>query len=247
MSEAQRDGNLPITSFTLIKRIRSLDSAISDSALNEFCSRYWLPLYGVLRSSGEKHEDAADLVQGFIAKELLERELLSGWRPEKGSLRAFLKTCLLRFRSNAIRSETSKKRGGKKWATHLSLDFEWAESHFDRSIMENESPDRRYDREWAAAVVNEAALHLAQRYQAEGKDDAFRLLLLNLDERGENEATLTYERIGVELGCSIDSVKKRMITFRSRFEQSLRAVVGDQIGQEQAGSDVEYLLSLLSE
>ena len=235
----------PNTSRTLIQRIQSSVHEDSHEALNEFFSRYWLPLYGYLRLSGEDRVNAEDLVQGFVAKELLERGQLAKWNPEEGSLRGFLKTCIERYRHKEYRKETAQKRGGKKWETHIPIDFDWAEMFLETPFANSDSPDEHFDRQWAAAVVNHATFHLAQRYRAKGKEREFQLFIVNLQDRGDSQSAVTYEAIARELDSTVGAVKQRMRQFRTHFEQSLRATVGDQIEPNSVQNEVVYLLSLL--
>lgn len=241
--EAGRD--FPRTSLTLHQRIHSRSSADSAEALNEFFSRYWLPLYSFLRASGETHEDASDFLQGFISGELLDRDQLRTWNPEKGSMRGFLKTCLDRFRKKERRREMALKRGGRKSETHVSIDLDWAEGYFEDQTTVGDTPDRQFDRDWASAVVNQATGLLAGRYAEKGKKEEFRLLLQNLEDRGGESVTATYEAIAAELGTTPDAVKQRMRVFRARFHQCLRQVVGEFVREADIDEEITFLMAFL--
>ena len=84
--------NFPTTNLTLVQRIRVPEYCVN--ALNEFFLQYWVPLYFFLREKGETHERASDILQGFIEREILEREQLASWDPSLGRLRTYLKVCL---------------------------------------------------------------------------------------------------------------------------------------------------------
>ncbi len=241
--EAGRE--FPRTSLTLHQRIHSRSSADSAEALNEFFSRYWLPLYSFLRASGETHEDASDFLQGFISRELLDRDQLRVWDPEKGSMRGFLKTCLDRFRKKERRREMALKRGGRKAETHISIDLDWAEGYFEDQTAVGDTPDRQFDREWASAVVNQATGLLAGRYAEKGKSEEFRLLLQNLEDRGDEAASSNYQVIAAQLGTTPEAVKQRMRTFRARFHQCLRQVVGEFVREADIDTEIAILMSFL--
>jgi len=241
--EAGRE--FPRTSLTLHQRIHARSSADSAEALNEFFSLYWLPLYSFLRASGECHDDASDFLQGFISRELLDREQLRVWNPEKGSMRGFLKTCLDRFRKKERRRESALKRGGRKAETHISIDFDWAEGYFEDHAVAGDTPDRQFDREWASAIVNRATGLLAETYLAKGKGEEFRLLLQNLEDRGGESSSAGYEAIAARLGTSPDAVKQRMRTFRARFHQCLRRVVGEFVQETDIDEEIAFLMSTL--
>jgi len=239
--------DFPNTSLTLFQRIQGNSPNETNQALNDFFSIYWLPLYSFLRASGEKHEDASDYLQGFIARELLDRDQLRSWTPSKGKLRGYLKVCLDRFRKNQKRYETVGKRGGKRDLTHISIDFDWADSYFESKSTSGESPDKSFDREWASALVSQATSRLAAIYSEKGKGDEFRLLLENLERRGEEQNTASYDKVASELGTSVDAVKQRMRKFRAGFNQCLRQTVRDFVDDNEVEDEVEYLLALLGQ
>lgn len=235
----------PRTSLTLYQRIHSRSSTDSAEALNEFFSLYWVPLYSFLRASGETHEDASDFLQGFISSEILDRDQLRAWNPEKGRMRGFLKTCLDRFRKKERRREMALKRGGKKAETHLSIDLDWAEGYFEDQTAIGDTPDRQFDREWASAVVNQATGLLAARYAEKGKGEEFRLLLKNLEARGDESVSTRYEEIAARLGTNPDAVKQRMRAFRTRFHQCLRHVVSEFVRDADIDEEIAFLMSTL--
>ena len=55
------------------------ESEIAREALEKLCRTYWWPLYGFVRRSGYRPEEAQDLTQGFFAL------FLEAARPECGS------------------------------------------------------------------------------------------------------------------------------------------------------------------
>lgn len=237
--------DFPTTSYTLFQRIHSRSPTECKEALNEFFLRYWVPLYFFLRNRGESHEQASDLLQSFVEREIIDRGQLAQWNPEKGKLRTFLKTCLDRFRKKAIRSDMAQKRGGNKAATHISLDLDWAGSYYEDRLSSGGMPDVDPDYEWAAAVVNQATQELAESYVKKGKKEEFLLLLQNLENRGEGQDKIDYGEIAERLDTTTEAVKQRMRVFRSRFQQYLRRVVADSVAPDEVADELEFLLDLL--
>ena len=88
-------------------------SPAADEALEKLCRTYWWPLYGFVRRSGYKPEEAQDLTQGFFAL-LLERRDFDVVRREKGRLRSYLLVSLKNFLGKARRRELTLKRGERK-------------------------------------------------------------------------------------------------------------------------------------
>lgn len=241
MEDGQRD--FPITSPTLYQRIQKPEERVV--ALNDFFLQYWVPLYFFLREKGENHERASDILQGFIEREILQRDQLTNWNPERGRLRAFLKVCLDRFRKNAIRGEVAMKRGGGEIEERFAKGLEWVETYYENQSCWGGEPGADYDREWASAVVNQATQRLGESYIAKGKKEEFVLLLRNLEARGGGESAIDYHEIAGRLGISVDAVKQRMRTFRARFQRCLRQVVADSVGEEQIEDEIRYLIALL--
>ncbi len=85
-------------------------SAAADQALEKLCRTYWWPLYGFVRRSGYKPEEAQDLTQGFFAL-LLERRDLDVVRREKGRLRSYLLVSLKNFLAKSKRRELTTTVG----------------------------------------------------------------------------------------------------------------------------------------
>ncbi|MAS92830.1 MAG: hypothetical protein CMO55_06490 [Verrucomicrobiales bacterium] len=234
--------NFPTTNLTLVQRIRVPEYCVN--ALNEFFLQYWVPLYFFLREKGETHERASDILQGFIEREILEREQLASWDPSLGRLRTYLKVCLDRYRKNAIRSEVAVKRGGSEVEERFAKGLQWAESYYENQIGSGD-PASYSDREWAAAIVNQTTQRLGESYVKKGKENEFRLLLQNLEARGGDSEAIAYVEIAEQLGISVESVKQRMRIFRVRFRQYLRQVVSDLVGEDEIEDELQYLLSLL--
>jgi DNA-directed RNA polymerase specialized sigma24 family protein len=97
------------THWSLVLTAQGRSSA-ADQALEKLCRTYWWPLYGFVRRSGYKPEEAQDLTQGFFAL-LLERRDLDVVRKEKGRLRSYLLVSLKNFLAKARRHDMAVKRG----------------------------------------------------------------------------------------------------------------------------------------
>jgi len=54
-----------------------------------------------------------------------------------------------------------------------------------------------------------------------------------------------YEAIAARLGTSPDAVKQRMRTFRARFHQCLRRVVGEFVQESDIDEEIAFLMSTL--
>lgn len=114
----------------------------------ELARRYWKPVYHFLQIAWSRSsEDAKDLTQSFFLW-LSETDVLGRYRPEQGTFRAFLKGCLRNFALQERRAGRRLKRGG-------GLRF--------LPLEESAQPERAFDEEWRAALVDEALAGLRAR------------------------------------------------------------------------------------
>jgi DNA-directed RNA polymerase specialized sigma24 family protein len=118
--------------------------ASADDALESLCTAYWLPLDADVRWHRDSKEDAEDLTQAFFAK-LLERQDFAGLNQENGRFRAFLLVALKNFLSNERVRAGRQERGGN--ITHLSLDWQSADTQFQIAGRTQVPPDALYNRE----------------------------------------------------------------------------------------------------
>lgn len=235
----------PPTSITLYQRIVGGSPERTQEALEEFFEQYWYPMYALMRSRGETHEDAADLVQGFIAEQLLKREQVRNWKPEEGRLRTFLKVALDRFRISEHRRATAQKRGGERARFGHRMDFTWAEDHYAGSLSDLNSPDKLYDRAWADSVVQQAITRVAEEYEERGRLEEFQLLSQHLSGRTGDAEAIGYRTIAEQLGTTPNNVKQKMSGYRQRLRSALIAVTKQTVGSGQVEDEVEYLSQIL--
>ncbi len=233
----------PKTSVTLHERILA-DTPDADAALEEFFQRYWYPLYAFLRALGVARFEAEDLVQGFVTSELLEREQLKEWDPDKGQLRTFLKVAIDRFRMKVFRKETALKRGGARH-NHVSMDFDWAENRFEHTaLLEAETPETLYMKEWAKMTADRAISLLATKYSEKGRLREFNLLVRNLRARVGMDEDVTYREIAIELEMEENNVKQRMSELRKLLKRYLRKIVSESVPAEELEEEVEFVYAI---
>tara|TARA_R110002096_G_scaffold316010_10_gene510361 strand:+ start:16299 stop:17069 length:771 start_codon:yes stop_codon:yes gene_type:complete len=235
----------PETSLSLYQRVLSDNPMDSQQALEEFFQRYWYPMYAFMRAQRETHDDASDLVQAFIVNELLEREQIKQWDPKRGRLRTFLKVALDRFRKKEFRKESAQKRGGPKAQTHVSMDFEWAEGRFANTAIDEQSPDKIFEKEWAEATINQVMGMLAQRYSKKDKLKEFQLLCQNLSGRAGDGDHVKYSEIALELGTNENNVKAKMLAFRDQFKRALDSVVSETAAPGEVEDEVSFVSNLM--
>ena len=195
----------------------------SAEALAELCQIYWPPLYGYLRGRGYDAEKAQDLTQGFFAR-FLEKQSVGVADPSRGRFRAFLLTALKRYVINEYEREAAAQRGGRH--VHVALDFEDAERTYALERRNEDTPERVFDRKWAAITLDRALRRLRKEFDRDGKGAEADALLPYLTETSVLPA---YKEVGARLGLTEGAVKVAVHRLRQRFGVALRLEVGETV------------------
>ena len=198
----------------------------ADGALEELCRTYWFPLYAYVRRRGHTKADAEDLVQAFFAR-FLEKNYLAGLSAERGRFRAFLLASLKNFLINEWKKSQRQKRGGGE--TVLSLDWETADTKFQVAAVNEPSPDKAFDREWALALLAKVIERLQQECEADGKAKLFEQLKIFLTAgKGESAQSEVAKSLGLEEGA----VRVAIHRLRKRYRVLLRDEIAQTLADE---------------
>jgi DNA-directed RNA polymerase specialized sigma24 family protein len=206
------DGFFATTRWTMV---RAAGASAAD-ALESLCTAYWFPLYAYVRRHGFSKEDAEDLTQGFFAM-LLERRDFAGLNQENGRFRAFLLAALKHFLSNERDRAGRLKRGGN--ITHLSLDWQNADTQFRIADSGQVPPDAAFDREWAVALLERVVVRLGEEAAAEGKTERFGRMKPYLT-MGKGE--IPYASAAAEWSMDEGAVRVAVHRLRKRYRELLR-------------------------
>ena len=209
------------THWTVVLAAGKRSTPQSDGALEELCRSYWFPLYAYVRRHGHNKEDAEDLTQAFFAR-FLEKNYLEGLSAERGRFRAFLLASLKHFLINDWKKSQRQKRGGGEMP--LSLDWQTADTIFQVAAVNEPSPDKAFDREWALALLAKVIERLQKECEADGKAKLFGQLKIFLTA-GKGE--LSHAEAATKLGMDETAVRVAVHRLRKRYRQLLR----DEIAQ----------------
>ena len=227
------------TRWSLVLATGGSHSSAARRALAELCQAYWYPLYAHVRRQGYTADECQDLIQSFFLL-LLERDDLQSLRPERGRFRAFLLASLRNFLSNARVHQHALKRGGGQ--TPLPLEFESAESRFQREPVDASTPETVFDRQWALTVLAQVFDRIRSEWDARGKQAEFdRLkpcLMGDLPQGG-------YRAVAEELGSTEGATKAAVQRLKRRFDQELRATIADTVTDDSVDDELRYLLKAL--
>lgn len=203
------------THWSVVLQAGEGDSPAAREALERLCSAYWYPLYAHVRRRGHGPSDAPDLTQEFFAV-LLRRNSLARVGPDKGRFRTFLLTALNYFLNDQTDRAHTAKRGGGLAA--IRLDALAAEQRFALEPFTEETPDKAFDRRWAAALLEQAFTRLASEQSQTGKAALFaelKPMLAREIEPGE------YDALAAKLGVQSNTLAKTVQRLRLRARELL--------------------------
>jgi len=204
------------------------------AALEELCRAYWYPLYAFARRKGLSSHDAEELVQAFFAA-LLERDDLARVDASRGRFRSFLLASLAHFLSHERERARASKRGGDRRA--LPLDMTVAEERFHREPAHDETPERAFERAWAAEILDRVLARLEDEHRAAGKLALFEGLR---DALGAPRGRIDQVSRAAELGLSEEAVRAALHRLRRRYRELLRREIADTVARPE---DVEEELA----
>src|SRR5262245_40752810 len=187
-------GQFATTHWTVVIAAAQETSAEKDEALEKLCRIYWYPLYVFVRRRGYQPPDAQDLTQSFFAR-LLHKQYLNAVDRTKGRFRSFLLGALEHFLANEWRNAHAQKRGGR--VTFLSLDGNDAEEKYLQVPSTGLSPEKVYEQQWAATVLEQVLVRLRDEFVRAGKEKLFEELKIFLT--GEKRA-VSYGELAGKVG-----------------------------------------------
>jgi RNA polymerase sigma-70 factor (ECF subfamily) len=179
--------------------------------------------------------DAEDLTQGFFCH-LLEKGFVSAADPAKGRFRCFVLTALRRF----LRDERDRVTAGKRDGGDLkSVEWRDAEMLYSRCAVDHETPERLFERGWALAVLEHAALRLARQYEARGRAPVFEHLKAFVERDGAQQS---YREAAAVLGMSEPRLKLEVHRLRARYHRALAEEIAETVlDPETIDEEMEFL------
>jgi DNA-directed RNA polymerase specialized sigma24 family protein len=212
------------------------------AALSTLCELYWFPLYAFIRRSGRSPDAAQDLTQAFFAT-LLEKDYFQQARRERGRLRTFLLAALRHFMANEHDAATAQRRGGGQ--VPLALEFDDGERRYAREPMDPLTPEAVYERQWADAVLSEAAARLEAKHRAgwmRGSRFFEPLRGYVLEDVGGS-----YRDLAAQLETTEASLRVTLHRMRQAYLLCLREVIADTVdGAEAVEAELRHVLAAAS-
>jgi RNA polymerase sigma factor (sigma-70 family) len=215
------------TRWSLVRRARAGNNLAARAALADLFSHYWEPLYYFLRRRGQQPDDAADLVQGYFTH-VLEKESLEKADPKRGRFRTFLLSSLQNYLGHEREKQRSQKRGGGRIVE--SLDFQRAESNYQREPLDSMTPERLFDRQYALMLVQQVMTTLQEEYAERGKATLWQAIHPALT----GDQHQSYDVLAQQLKVSESAIKVAVYRLRQRFAVVLRQAVMQTLETDEA-------------
>jgi RNA polymerase sigma-70 factor (ECF subfamily) len=224
-------GRFPTTHWSRVAAACATADPGSREALEGLCRDYWYPLYALIRRKGHGPDEAADLVQGFLA-DLLERGDLAAADRARGRLRSFLSTACVHFLANRRDHDRARKRGGGR--VPVPIDALRAEGRYGAEPADALTPERLFERRWALTLLDRALSSVADEEARAGRSGLFeRLRAVLTDEPGAS----SYAALARELGVGESAMRTAALRLRRRFREALRAEVALTVNDPAAVDD----------
>jgi len=213
-----------------------------EEALGELLRRYLPALKAHLLCHKRLDPDAAeDLLQGFVADKIVERNLLGRVTGGKGKFRTFLQTVLDRYVVSELRKQGAKCRSPQH-LTQVGED-DWL---LDGKAANN-APDP-FDLQWGREVIAEALTRMRAECEVSGRQDVWgvfecRVLAPTL----EGAPPAPYETLVGRFGFpSPGQASNVLVTAKRMFARILRSAVAEYQGEEGVEQEIRDLKQTLS-
>jgi RNA polymerase sigma factor (sigma-70 family) len=230
------------THWSVVLRAGEGSSPEARQALEQLCAAYWYPLYAYVRRNGHRPHDAQDLVQEFFAR-FLERKYLRHADRNLGRFRTFLLSSLKNFLINEWNKANREKRGGGRQI--ISLDAEKTETRFLAEPMDERTPDKAFERQWAIVLLGRVMNQLEAEFVTAERGQVFEELKSRLT--GE-DAESSYVEIGKRLEMTQGNLKVTVHRLRRRYRELLREEIGRTVdGSEAIDEEMRDLFAALSD
>jgi RNA polymerase sigma-70 factor (ECF subfamily) len=161
-NEPSPPGGFPTTRWSRVVAAGEAGPSGPGEALAELCRAYWYPIYAFIRRKGHAPDLALDLAQSYFAR-LIERGAIAAVDPARGRFRSFLRADCGFFLADQLDRDRALKRGGG--VAPLSIDARDAEGRYLVEPVDDETPDRLFDRAWAVALIARAFDRLAAEHR----------------------------------------------------------------------------------
>ena len=233
----------PSTRWSLVDRAGHLRAEAKREALGQLLVQYLPALQAHLVHRKGLHPDRADdLVQGFVANKILEKDLIARADQQLGKFRTLLLTALDRFVKNQIRDEHAKKRAPSEGAI-LAFDERY------QGLPAGQPPSEVFDVAWARGVVSEALRQMQAECEETGRQDVWGVFQCRvIGPILEGTPPVDYRELIERFGFNSPTQASNVLTTAKRmYARALRSAVGQYTEDEdEVETEIEELKEILA-
>lgn len=213
------------------------------AALGELLKRYLptLRAHLVIKKRIDVHE-ADDLLQGFLANNVLERNLVGAAQASRGRFRSLLATALDNYVSNERQRRGAKKRRAERAAG-------MSEPQERQLADEAESAEEAMYTLWGRQVLAEAVQRMRAECEVLGQSSRWRVFEIRvLQPILEGAPPLDYDEVVRSCGfASPAQASNALITAKRMFARTLREVVAEYaVDHDEVEEELRDLRRVLS-
>jgi RNA polymerase sigma-70 factor (ECF subfamily) len=134
------------------------------------------------------------------------------------------------------------KRGAGQAA--LVFDSQSAEGRYRLEPVDDDSPDRVFERRWALALLDQVLQRLEKEFIETGRGDLFeRLQVFLVAGRGE----ASYAEAAAALGMSQEAVRKAVQRLRLRYQELFREEIAHTVANpEEVEEELRHLSDIIA-
>ncbi len=228
----------PTTSWTLVVAAGNpLDPDCHD-ALVRLSERYWYPVYAYMRRRGYSEQDANDSTQDFFVR-ILEGRYLDRADPNRGRFRSFLLNSCKFFLADQADRARAQKRGADAILPFEATD---GEQRYRFEPLDNETPDRIFERRWALVLLERVVYCLRDEFVRHGSVQDFEKLKVFL----LGQAEIPYAEIAREMGATEGGLKVAIHRLRKRYRVLFQREIAETVADPaEVDSEIRFLFSVL--
>jgi hypothetical protein len=233
----------PATRWSLVGRAGSPDAEAASQSLADLLRQYRPALCAHLTLTRRlRHDQADDLLQGFIARRVLEQNLIARAEQARGRFRWFLLTSLDNYVANELRDARRDKRRFEG-SVHEPLGPGLAD-------VGAPSPPAAFDLAWGRQVVVEALKRMEAECDTAGRSDLWSLFRRRVVLPAfEGAEPVPYEQLTREFCFETPAqAANALVTAKRMFTRMLRAVVSEYAEDEgSVDTEIRSLREILSD
>ena len=235
-----------MTDWSMILDAGQVDSPSRSASLDRLVRRYWPPLFAYVRATGCSASEADDIVQGFVADVILERNLPGHADRGRGRFRGLLFRSIGNYIRDHHRRNQSLKRRPEQGKV-ASLDVEGCPTPSDQST---DDPEQAFTRHWVATLLRRAIETVRTSFIDQGREVEWEIVEARL-VRPMNDGVppIPYSNLVERFEMrDVPQAASFLVNGKRALGQAILAEIGETVDSpDQVDDEARDLLRLLTE